>query len=78
MTSALAGLIYALDGAVKGGRYVAEGALRLIRCLEFCQTGMETRLAVERSGWQAVYDGLNAERMPPARLTAIIAAAMVD
>ena len=76
--SALAGLIYALDGAVKGGRYVAEGALRLIRCLEFCRTGMETRLAVERSGWQAVYDGLNAERMPPAGLTAIIAAAMVD
>ena len=59
---ALAGLIYALDGAVKGGRYVAEGALRLIRCLEFCRTGMEIDWRLRRSGWQAVYDGLNAEQ----------------
>jgi len=75
---ALAGLIFALDGAVKGGRYVAEGASRLTRCLEFCQTGMADQLALEKSGWQAVYDGLNAERKPPAGLTDTIAAAMTE
>jgi len=75
---ALAGLIFALDGAVKGGRYVAEGASRLTRCLEFCQTGMADQLALEKSGWQAVYDGLNAGRRPPAGLTDTIAAAMTE
>ncbi|MEC8550970.1 MAG: hypothetical protein VXY93_10770 [Pseudomonadota bacterium] len=39
---------------------------------------MADQLALEKSGWQAVYDGLNAERKPPAGLTDTIAAAMTE
>ena len=75
--SALAGLIFALDGANQGGRYVTEGATRLGACLDFCQTGMEQQLARERSGWEAIYDGLQVGRRPPDALSQAITAAAI-
>ena len=75
---ALAGLIFALDGANQGGRYVTQGAARLDACLDFCQTGMEQQLARERSGWEAIYDGLQVGRRPPNALLQAISAAAID
>ena len=69
---ALAGLIFALDGAAQGGRFVAEGAPRLMRCLNFCDQGMERRLQHEQAGWQAIYDSLSAGRRFPGALTEMI------
>ena len=74
----LAGLIFALDGAAKGGNYVSDGAVRLKRCLDFCQAGMKDRLATEQSGWQAIYAALDKGRHPPAGLTAILSDAMLE
>ena len=68
----MAGLIFALDGAAQGGRFVAEGAPRLMRCLNFCDQGMERQLQHEQAGWQAIYGSLSAGRKFPAALTQLI------
>lgn len=74
----LAGLIFAIDGAAKGGSYVSEGASRLAACLSFCETGMATRLAHERAGWDAIYGALGKDSPAPAGLADIIRRSMVD
>ena len=76
--AALAGLIFALDGANEGGRYVTQGAARLDACLDFSQTAMEQQLARERSGWQAIYEGLRHGRRPTDALLQAISAAAID
>ena len=68
----MAGLIFALDGAAQGGRFVAEGAPRLMRCLNFCDQGMERRLQYEQAGWQAIYGSLFAGHMIPGALNEVI------
>ncbi len=68
----MAGLIFALDGAAQGGRFVAEGAPRLMRCLNFCDQGMERQLQHEQAGWQAIYGSLSAGRKFPAAVTQLI------
>ena len=68
----MAGLIFALDGAAQGGRFVAEGAPRLMRCLHFCEQGMERRLQYEQAGWQAIYGSLSAGHMIPGVLNEVI------
>ena len=73
----LAGLIFAIDGAAKGGGYVRDGAKRLGACLSFCETGMAARLAHERAGWDAIYGALGAGHATPAGLVDIIRRSMV-
>ena len=68
----MAGLIFALDGAAQGGRFVTEGAPRLIRCLNFCDKGMDRQLQYEQTGWQAIYGSLSAIRKFPGALTQLI------
>lgn len=68
----MAGLIFAIDGAAQGGRFVAEGAPRLIRCLNFCDQGMERQLQYEQAGWQAIYGSLSTIRKFPGALTQLI------
>ncbi len=68
----LARLIFALDGAARGGRFVAEGAPRLMQCLHFCEQGMEQRLQYEQAGWQAIYGSLSAGRIIPGELNEVI------
>ncbi len=68
----MAGLIFALDGAARGGRFVAEGAPRLMRCLSFCDQGMERQLQHEQAGWQAIYGSLSVGRKNPGPLTELI------
>ena len=74
----LAGLIFALDGAMTGGSYVSEGAARLTECRSFCKSGMATRLAHERAGWDAIYAALADNGPAPAGLSDIISGAMVQ
>jgi len=74
----LAGLIFAIDGAARGGSYVQVGAQRLGDCLSFCGTDMEGRLAHEQAGWDAVYGALAADRPAPAGLADVIRGAMVS
>ena len=73
----LAGMIFALDGAAQGGRFVSEGAPRLLRCMNFCARDMERRLDHEKSGWQAIYAGLSGGGKISAPLRDIIAGAQV-
>ncbi len=68
----LARLIFALDGAARGGRFVAEGAPRLMRCMNFCDQGMESQLQHEQAGWQAIYGSLSVGRKNPGALTELI------
>jgi hypothetical protein len=68
----LARLIFALDGAARGGRFVAEGAPRLMRCLNFCDQGMERQLQHEQAGWQAIYGSLSVGRIIPGELNEVI------
>ena len=68
----MAGLIFALDGAAQGGRFVAEGAPRLMRCMNFCDQGMERQLQHEQAGWQAIYGSLSVGRKNPGALTELI------
>ena len=51
----LSGLIFALDGAVQGGDFVAQGAPRLQNCLNFCQNRIKHQFDFEQSGWETVY-----------------------
>jgi len=51
----LAGLIFALDGSFKGGKYVEDGAVRLLKSIEFCRDKMEVQLAEEKQGWASFY-----------------------
>ncbi len=76
--AALAGLIFAIDGAAKGGSYVRDGAARLAACLSFCETDMAARLAHERAGWEAIHGALGEGRAAPAGLADIIRRSMVD
>ena len=48
-------MIFALDGAVQGGRFVAQGAPRLKNCLNFCQYKIKHQFDFEQSGWETVY-----------------------
>ena len=57
----LSGLIFALDGAVQGGRFVAQGAPRLKNCLNFCQYKIKQQFDFEESGWETVYNCLASE-----------------
>ena len=68
----LARLIFALDGAARGGSFVAEGAPRLMQCLNFCDQGMERQLQHEQAGWQAIYGSLSVGRKNPGALTELI------
>ena len=68
----LARLIFALDGAARGGRFVAEGAPRLMRCLNFCDQGMERQLQHEQAGWQTIYGTLSASHQIPGAITDMI------
>ncbi len=54
----LAGLIFALDGSIKGGKYVQDGAVRLLKSVAFCRNDMEVRLAEEKQGWAAYYNNI--------------------
>ena len=54
----LAGLIFALDGSFKGGKYVEDGAVRLLKSIEFCRDKMEVQLAEEKQGWASFYDAI--------------------
>ena len=74
----LAALIFLMDGSSEGGRFVAEGAPRLLECLEFCETGMNKRLERERRGWDAIYEALSAKRYSTTDLAGIIAGAATD
>ena len=51
----LSGLIFALDGAAHGGRFVEQGAPRLANCLNFCQYKIKPQFDFEQSGWETVY-----------------------
>ena len=51
---------------------MAEGAPRLMRCLNFCDQGMKRQLQHEQAGWQAIYGSLSAGRKFPAALTQLI------
>ena len=68
----LARLIFALDGAALGGRFVAEGAPRLMRCMNFCDQGMERQLQHEQAGWQTIYGTLSASHQFPGAITEMI------
>ena len=68
----LARLIFALDGAARGGRFVAEGAPRLMRCMNFCDLGMERQLQHEQAGWQTIYGTLSASHQFPGAITEMI------
>ncbi len=68
----LARLIFALDGAALGGRFVAEGAPRLMRCMNFCDQGMERQLQHEQAGWQAIYGSISVGRKSPGAFTELI------
>jgi hypothetical protein len=74
----LAALIFLIDGSSAGGRFVDEGAPRLIKCQEFCETDMEARLEWERRGWDNIYEALAAKRYSKTRLTGIIGGAAAD
>ena len=74
----LAGLIFALDGAMKGGSFVSDGATRLGRCLSFCEMDIGARLAHERAGWDAIYAALAGDGIAPHGLAGIISGAMVQ
>ena len=76
-STALAGLIFALDGAAKGGRFVTEGAPRLLRCMNFCSRGMEKQLEHEKDGWQAIYTSLSNSRHNASGLQAIVTGGQV-
>ena len=54
----LAGLIFALDGSFKGGKYVEDGAVRLLKSIAFCRDKMEVQLAEEKQGWASFYDNI--------------------
>ena len=54
----LAGLIFALDGSFKGGKYVEDGAVRLLKSIEFCHDKMEIQLSEEKQGWASFYDAI--------------------
>ncbi len=73
----LARLIFALDGAARGGSFVAEGAPRLMQCLNFCDQGMERQLQHEQAGWQAIYGSLSVGRKNPGALTELIRHALL-
>ena len=68
----LARLIFALDGAARGGRFVAEGAPRLMRCLNFCDQGMERQLQHEQAGWRTIYGTLSANHRFDGAITEMI------
>ena len=74
----LAALIFLIDGCSAGGRFVEEGAPRLMKCLEFCETDMEARLECERRGWDNIYEALSAKRFSKTSLTRIIISAAAD
>ena len=71
-STALAGLIFAVDGAAKGGQFVTEGAPRLLRCMSFCSRGMEKQLEHEKDGWEAIYTSLSDRRHIASGLQAIV------
>ncbi|MEC8641911.1 MAG: hypothetical protein VXZ67_03290 [Pseudomonadota bacterium] len=73
----LAGLIFAIDGAARGGSYVRDGAKRLGDCLSFCEMDMKDRLAREQAGWDAVYAALAGDHAAPAGLADIVSGARV-
>ena len=72
----LAALIFLIDGSSAGGRFVDEGAPRLIKCMEFCENDMEARLEWERRGWDNIYEALSAKRYLKTSLTRIIHSAI--
>ncbi len=74
----LAALIFLIDGCSAGGRFVEEGAPRLMKCLEFCETDMEARLECERRGWDNIYEALSAKMFSKTSLTRIIISAAAD
>ncbi len=74
----LAALIFLIDGSSAGGRFVHEGAPRLMKCLEFCEIDMEARLQCERRGWDNIYEALSAKRYSKTSLTSIIVGAAAD
>ena len=56
--AALACLIFAIDGAVKGDKFVTDGTGRLSRSLDFSETLMRNEFDKEKEGWFAFYDAL--------------------
>ena len=52
----LAGLIFALDGSFKGGKFVEDGSVRLVKSIEFCREKMKIQLAEEKQGWASFYE----------------------
>ena len=74
----LAALIFLIDGSSAGGRFVGEGAPRLLKCLGFCETEMEARLDWERRGWDRIYEALSAKRYSTTGLNRIILGAAAD
>ncbi len=74
----LAALIFLIDGSSAGGRFVDEGAPRLMKCLDFCETDMESRLGCERRGWHNIYEALSDKRYSKTSLSKIIAGAALD
>ena len=75
---ALAAMVFALDGATKGGRYVDEGARRLTRCLDFCQKDMADQLVAEQAGWRAIYDALRPRQKRAVSVANVVADAMIE
>ncbi len=74
----LAALIFLIDGSLVGGRFVNEGAPRLLKCLEFCKTTMASRLKREKYGWNSIYEALSAKRYSKSNLTKLIVGTAVD
>ena len=73
----LSGLIFALDGAVQGGRFVAQGAPRLKNCLNFCQYKIKHQFDFEESGWETVYNCLASQTNASGELLGLVKDSLV-
>lgn len=54
----LALLRFMLEGCYKDANYLDSGALRLIKCLDFCQNRLVDEVRSNQKGWSEYYSGL--------------------
>lgn len=61
----LALLRFLLEGNIKNSDYLDSGALRLTKCLDYCENSLLAEVSANINGWNEYYDNLIESEIPP-------------
>jgi hypothetical protein len=61
----LALLRFLLEGSEKKSDYLDSGALRLVKCLDYCKNSLSVEVSANLNGWNEYYDDLIESETPP-------------